>query len=161
MLQERVKRVHSLPLPKLIFLSISHVLFVSAVLGYLLLYLGAHLGYDTATREVYTLWPTLLLLGSYVLYRKVRGDVDFFDALERCLPRLAEVHLHDAPIPASQEAIVYGKDHSVLGTGDLDLARFLDRLSAAGFDGPIIFELTVEEALTSLDVIRAVHPSLV
>lgn len=88
------------------------------------------------------------------------GDVDFFDAVELCLPRLAEVHLHDAPIPASQEAIVYGKDHSVLGTGDLDLPRFLDRLSAAGFDGPIIFELKVEEALASLDVIRAVRPDV-
>lgn len=85
------------------------------------------------------------------------GDVDFFDAVELCLPRLAEIHLHDAPIPASQEAIVYGKDHSILGTGDLDLARFLDRLTAAGFDGPIIFELEVEEALASLDVIRAVQ----
>ena len=55
------------------------------------------------------------------------GDVDFFDAVELCLPRLLEVHLHDSPIPASQEAIVYGGDHAVLGTGDLDLARFLDR----------------------------------
>ena len=62
----------------------------------------------------------------------------FFDALELCLPRLAEVHLHDAPIPASQEAIVYGKDHSVLGTGDLDLPRFLDRLEAAAFDGLVV-----------------------
>lgn len=89
------------------------------------------------------------------------GAVPFFDALELCLPRLAEVHLHDAPIPASQEAIVYGKDHSVLGTGDLDLPRFLDRLEAAAFDGPIIFELTVAEARASLDVIRAVRPDLV
>jgi len=86
------------------------------------------------------------------------GDVDFFEAVGLCLPRLAEVHLHDSPIPASQEAIVYGKDHAVLGTGDLDLARFLDRLAAANFDGPIVFELEIEEALASLDVIRAIRP---
>ncbi len=88
------------------------------------------------------------------------GDVEFFHALELCLPRLAEIHLHDAPIPASQQAIVYGKDHSVLGTGDLDLPRFLDRLAEAQFNGPIIFELEIEEALTSLDVIRAIRPEV-
>ena len=53
------------------------------------------------------------------------GDVDFFDAVALCLPRLLEVHLHDSPVPVSQEAIVYGKDHAVLGTGDLDLAHRL------------------------------------
>jgi hypothetical protein len=30
----------------------------------------------------------------------------------------------------------------------------------ARFDGPIIFELTVEEALASLEVIRAVRPGV-
>ena len=88
------------------------------------------------------------------------GDVAFFDALELCLPRMAEIHLHDSPISASQQAIVYGRDHSVLGTGDLDLPRFLDRLTEAQFDGPIIFELEIEEALTSLDVIRTVRPDV-
>lgn len=89
------------------------------------------------------------------------GDVDFFDAVELCLPRLAEIHLHDAPVPPSQQAIAYGTDHSTLGTGDLDLARFLDRLDAAGFDGPVIFELEIEEALASLDVIRTVRPGVI
>ncbi len=88
------------------------------------------------------------------------GDVELFDALELCLPRMAEIHLHDAPIPASQQEIVYGKDHSVLGTGDLDLPRFIDRLTEVNFNGPIIFELEIEEALASLDVIRAVRPAV-
>lgn len=82
------------------------------------------------------------------------GPIALFDALERCLPRLAEVHLHDGPWQGPERAIGYGKDHQVLGTGDLDVARFLDRLVEAGFDGPIIFELTVEEALASLAYIR-------
>ncbi len=88
------------------------------------------------------------------------GDVELFTAFDMCLPRLAEIHLHDAPVPASQQAIVYGKDHSILGTGDLDLPRFLDRLTEIGFDGPIIFELEIEEALTSLEIIRAVRPAV-
>jgi sugar phosphate isomerase/epimerase len=89
------------------------------------------------------------------------GAVDFFDALERCLPRLAEVHLHDAPRAKSQDAIEYGKDHHPLGEGDLDLGRLLDRLQEANFQGPIIFELTVEQALASLNTVRRVRPSLI
>jgi sugar phosphate isomerase/epimerase len=89
------------------------------------------------------------------------GAVDLFDALERCLPRLAEVHLHDAPLSHSQDAIEYGKDHRPLGKGDLDLGRLLDRLQGANFQGPIIFELTVEQALSSLEVVRRVRPSLI
>lgn len=83
------------------------------------------------------------------------GPVDLFDALEQVLPRLAEIHLHDGPWQGPERKIGYGKDHQPLGSGDLDTARLLKRLTAAGWDGPVIFELTVEEALASLQTIRA------
>lgn len=86
------------------------------------------------------------------------GPVELFEALERCLPRLAEVHLHDGPWQGAQREIGYGKDHRPLGQGDLEVARFLDRLDQAGFDGPIIFELRLEQALASLEVVRALRP---
>jgi sugar phosphate isomerase/epimerase len=86
------------------------------------------------------------------------GPIGLFEALERCLPRLGEVHLHDAPWQGPQRQIGYGKDHRPLGTGDLDIERLLGRLAEAGFSGPIILELTVEEALASLGVIRAMCP---
>jgi sugar phosphate isomerase/epimerase len=82
------------------------------------------------------------------------GSLNLAEALERCLPRLAEVHLHDAPRPGPGGEIGYGQDHRPLGTGDLDVKWFLDRLAEVQFNGPIIFELTVEEALASLEVIR-------
>jgi len=88
------------------------------------------------------------------------GPIDLFDALEACLPRLAEVHLHDGPWQGPDQHIGYGLDHRPLGAGDLDTARFLDRLAAAEFDGPVIFELTVKEALASLDVVRSMRPHL-
>lgn len=88
------------------------------------------------------------------------GSVHLAEALECCLPRLAEIHLHDAPRQAPEGEIVYGQDHRTLGTGDLDVGAFLDRLAEAEFDGPIIFELTVEEALASLDMIRAMRPGV-
>jgi sugar phosphate isomerase/epimerase len=88
------------------------------------------------------------------------GAVEFFEALERCLPRLGEVHLHDCPqIQAGQEP-AYGQDHQALGRGDLDVGRLLDRLGQARWNGPIILELTIEEALASLESIRAVRPDL-
>jgi sugar phosphate isomerase/epimerase len=88
------------------------------------------------------------------------GPVGLLEALERCLPRLAEIHLHDAPSPELDGELCYGQDHRPLGSGDLDLDRLLDRLVEAEFEGPIIFELTVEEALASLEVVRATRPGV-
>ncbi|MCL4506952.1 MAG: sugar phosphate isomerase/epimerase [Chloroflexi bacterium] len=89
------------------------------------------------------------------------GAVELFAAVERCLPRLSQVHLHDAPQWHSGEPIVYGKDHQPLGAGNLDVGRLLDRLAAANFTGPLVLELTVQQALDSLDVIRKIRPGMV
>jgi sugar phosphate isomerase/epimerase len=83
------------------------------------------------------------------------GWFDFFDVVEKCLPRLAEVHLHDCQ-QMPQGVRGYGKDHHPLGSGDLDLKRFLARLEAANFQGPLIFELKVPEAIESMKVVHAV-----
>ena len=88
------------------------------------------------------------------------GPFELFDVLERLLPRLGEVHLHDAPWQGPERHIGYGKDHQTLGKGDLDVGRFLDRLAAADWRGPIVFELSIAEALASLDEIRRVRPAL-
>jgi len=88
------------------------------------------------------------------------GPVDLFEALERSLPRLGEIHLHDGPWQGPERNIGYGKDHQPLGTGDLDVARLLDRLAEVNFTGPIIFELTVEQSLASLEVIRSLRPEV-
>jgi sugar phosphate isomerase/epimerase len=82
------------------------------------------------------------------------GPVELFDALEVCLPHLAEVHLHDSPWQGPAHILRDGEDHRTLGLGDLDVARFLARLDASRFDGPVIFELNTSEALQSLAVIE-------
>ena len=85
------------------------------------------------------------------------GWFDFFEVVEKLLPRLAEVHLHDCKkMPNGVRG--YGEDHKPLGHGDLELGRFLDRLASANFTGPLVFELKVDEALDSLEVIRSVRP---
>jgi sugar phosphate isomerase/epimerase len=89
------------------------------------------------------------------------GPLDVFDVLETVLPRLGEIHLHDAPYYQKDGVLGYGKDHQVLGSGDLDVGRLLDRLQSAGWNGPIIYELTIEQAIASMDVIRSLRPNLV
>jgi sugar phosphate isomerase/epimerase len=78
------------------------------------------------------------------------GPVSFEDALERALPRICELHLHDGPWQGPERRIGYGKDHQALGKGDLDLPFLFNRLRQASWDGPIIFELSVAEAKESL-----------
>jgi sugar phosphate isomerase/epimerase len=87
------------------------------------------------------------------------GWFDFFEVLEKLLPRLAEVHLHDCrKMPPGRRG--YGEDHKPLGSGDLDVARLLDRLAVANFTGPLVFELNVDEALKSLEVVKSIRPNL-
>jgi sugar phosphate isomerase/epimerase len=88
------------------------------------------------------------------------GPISLDEALERCLPRLGEIHLHDGPWQGPEQVIGYGKDHQALGSGDLDLGTLLDRLEEARFTGHVILELTVDQALTSLDAIRAARPEM-
>lgn len=64
------------------------------------------------------------------------GTVDLFSVLEQVLPRLAEIHLHDCPIPANPDQPAYGLDHQPLGRGDFDTARLLDRLKQSAISSP-------------------------
>jgi sugar phosphate isomerase/epimerase len=84
--------------------------------------------------------------------------VTLFEALDQMLPRLAEVHLHDAYHRELPNGMVQVADHIALGTGDLPIGDFLDRLAASSFSGPVIFELTIEEAKASLETISALRP---
>lgn len=85
------------------------------------------------------------------------GWFDFFEVVEKLLPRLAEVHLHDCH-KMPQGVRGYGEDHQPLGHGDLELGRFLDRLAVANFSGPLVFELKVDEALESLKIVKSIRP---
>jgi sugar phosphate isomerase/epimerase len=87
------------------------------------------------------------------------GPIGLFDALDQMLPRLAEIHLHDAPWQGPDLKLGYGLDHQPLGHGDLDVGQLLDTLDANHWGGPLIFELTVEEALASIETIRALRPA--
>jgi sugar phosphate isomerase/epimerase len=87
--------------------------------------------------------------------------VTLFEALDQMLPRLAEVHLHDAYRRELSNGMVQVNDHMPLGAGEVPVGDLLDRLAAAEFSGPVIFELTIEEAKASLEAIRALRPAYV
>ncbi len=84
------------------------------------------------------------------------GAIAFEEALAACLPRLAEVHLHDAPNFMKTGELGYGKDHQPLGTGGLDVKKFLEALERNGFSGPIIFELTTSETKKSIAYLKEI-----
>jgi len=78
------------------------------------------------------------------------GAVNFKDAFQVCLPRLAEIHLHDSPDFMKTGKLGYGKDHQTLGMGDLDTKWLFQNLENHNFKGPVIFELSIEQAQQSL-----------
>jgi sugar phosphate isomerase/epimerase len=85
---------------------------------------------------------------------KYSGPVTFEEALQRALPRLAEVHLHDGYYHPQPDGTFRRDDHLPLGEGDLPLDFLLDTLKETEFEGPVIFELTIQEAKASLDYLR-------
>lgn len=115
--------------------------------------------FDLTLRLAEELDLSMCLDTGHVLAGYTSG-VTLSEAFERTLPRLTEVHLHDAYRRTSLQRGVEFADHLPLGTGDLPLANLLDRLEQAKFTGPIILELTVEQAQTSLAAIRAVRPGM-
>ncbi len=84
------------------------------------------------------------------------GPIKFDDAFTACFPRLAEVHLHDSPDFMKTGELGYGKDHQLLGTGDLNVENFMGILKQHDFTGPIIFELPVKEAKESLAYMKRI-----
>lgn len=102
-------------------------------------------------------FDTSLCLDTGHIIAGFSGEVSLAEALERMLPRLAEIHLHDAYRRPDGVA----RDHLPLGQGSLDQAWLLDRLAAAGFGGPLIFEVSLEDAAASLQALRALRPGLV
>ncbi len=89
------------------------------------------------------------------VFSRQPGPVDFHQALAKCLPRLKEVHLHDAWFRPEPGGPPRWADHLPLGEGEVPVEKFFATLREKGFDGPIIFELTIPEALKSLERLRS------
>ena len=108
------------------------------------------------TLEIAELLDLSICLDTGHILAGFSGPVTMEDALAAVLPRLAEVHLHDSPDFMKTGELGYGKDHQTLGTGDLNIKKLLKTLIDHDFSGPIIFELTVDEAEDSLDYLKRI-----
>ena len=112
------------------------------------------------TLELAERYDTSICLDTGHVLSGFSGNVELFEALERVQHRLGEVHLHDSPRQRFP-SIEYGKDHQPLGSGDLDTETLLNWLLEHGFESPIVFELTLDQAVASLNHIRALRSTWV
>jgi sugar phosphate isomerase/epimerase len=88
------------------------------------------------------------------------GTISVLEFLDRYYDRIAEIHLHDGGNYPVEENLVRRFDHQALGTGNLPIKDFLSKLQERGYNGTIIFELTLKQAKESLKVIRQHLPNL-
>ncbi len=82
------------------------------------------------------------------------GEIKVMEFLDRYFSRIKEIHLHDGGHHLVDRGLIRRFDHQALGTGELPLTTFLNELEKRDYQGIIIFELTLSEALESLNVIR-------
>lgn len=80
------------------------------------------------------------------------GDISVLDFVEKYFDRIAELHLHDGASPRI--------DHKSLGKHDLPVKELLLKLHKKKFKGPLVFELTLQEALESMEYIRKHVPEV-
>ncbi|MGC9779937.1 MAG: sugar phosphate isomerase/epimerase [Candidatus Heimdallarchaeota archaeon] len=80
------------------------------------------------------------------------GKIDTLDFVNRYIDRFAEIHLHDGSYPRI--------DHKPLGTHDLPVKELLLTLDKQNFSGPLVFELSLQEAIDSMEYIRKNVPEI-
>ncbi len=114
----------------------------------------------TVLRDIIDDLDTSICFDTAHLLARMSGTESVMDFYRTHRDRITEIHLQDA-IYKEYEGAVAREDHITLGhgiMGDTVLREFLTELIKDKFDGPIIFELTKDEARESLERIRDVVP---
>lgn len=113
----------------------------------------------TILREVVDDLDTSICFDTAHLLAEMSGTESVMEFYAEHKDRIIEVHLQDAAKDNDDSAVQ--EDHVALGRGkmgDTVLREFLSELIKDKFDGPIIFELTTDEARESLDHIKNIVP---
>lgn len=108
------------------------------------------------TRDVVDEYGTSICFDTGHTLSKQSGDESVLEFYKKHKDKIVELHLHDGK--PSEPGVKGFIDHNALGTGDLPVREFLLELVKNDFNGPIIFELTTEEAIESLKKIEEVVP---
>ncbi|MHA2395541.1 MAG: cobamide remodeling phosphodiesterase CbiR [Candidatus Thorarchaeota archaeon] len=114
-------------------------------------------------RDVIDDLDTSICFDTAHLLSRMSGTESVMDFYRTHRDRITEVHLLDATYQEYDGAVAR-EDHIALGhgiMGDAVLREFLIELVKDKFEGPIIFELTKDEARESLDLIRKVVPEVI
>ncbi len=113
----------------------------------------------TILRDVVDDLDTSICFDTAHLLAEMSGTESVMEFYAEHKDRIIEVHLQDAAKDDDDTAVQ--EDHVALGRGKMGkavLREFLSGLVKDEFEGPIIFELTRDEARESLDHIRKVVP---
>ncbi len=108
------------------------------------------------TRDIVDEYGLSICFDTGHLLSKQSGDESMLEFYKKHRDKIIELHLHDGrPSKPGERGYI---DHKHLGTGDLPVREFLLELVKDDFNGPIIFELTADEAVKSLQHIKEVVP---
>lgn len=86
------------------------------------------------------------------------GNYTVTGFLEEFIDRVIDIHLHDAYRIEKERGVKIQKDHLPLGEGKLPIKEVFSFLERHNYSHPIVFELTLPQALQSLQVIREKYP---
>jgi sugar phosphate isomerase/epimerase len=109
------------------------------------------------TRAVIDEYDLSICFDTGHLLAKFSGDESVLDFYKTHKDRITELHLNDGTY-REVEGVGVPDDHLALGTGDLPVREFMSELVKDDFNGPMIFELTTDEAKQSLQKIQEVIP---
>ncbi|NVM18835.1 MAG: sugar phosphate isomerase/epimerase [Candidatus Lokiarchaeota archaeon] len=107
-----------------------------------------------ATIEIIKKLKTKLCIDTAHFLGGFSGDYDLLEITKKYLDITAEIHLQDY----DDENLF--SDHSALGTGKSFPTEFLNIIHQKNFDGPVVFELTKDETIKSIEYIKENAPQI-
>ncbi|MFO7835137.1 MAG: cobamide remodeling phosphodiesterase CbiR [Candidatus Thorarchaeota archaeon] len=109
------------------------------------------------TRQVIDEYDCSICFDTGHLLTKFSGDEPVVDFYREHRDRIVEIHLNDGSYRECDGVAVH-EDHLALGDGEMPVREFVSEIYNDSFDGPLIFELTTEQARRSLELITELVP---
>jgi len=87
------------------------------------------------------------------------GNYTIRGFLEEYFDKIIDIHLHDGYHEEKGKGMKIMKDHLPLGEGRLPIVEMFEFLKDNNYSSPLILELTLAQAIQSLQVIHKLYPS--
>jgi sugar phosphate isomerase/epimerase len=109
------------------------------------------------TLQIAEEYGTTICFDTGHLLARFSGNENVVDFYRQHRNTISEIHLNDGSY-FEKNGVKIVDDHLALGQGQLPVKPFLTQLIKDTFSGPLIFELTTEEVLESLELIKQEVP---